>query len=123
MPGGLKYWVAYEACGKSVPLMYGALLLPWIWDQLWFSIRMMKTVRIALGPASGAPDSAPASVPASGVPVSGPASTAAASVPASLGTLCLSTSWFGDRPRSPGACASLDEQPNGQHPSTSNVPA
>src|SRR5436853_235115 len=45
MPGGLKYWVAYEACLSSVLLMYGADALPLICDQLWFSITIRNTVR------------------------------------------------------------------------------
>src|SRR5258708_1751472 len=44
MPGGLKYCSACEAIGSRVLLMYGADALPLICDQLWFSIRMMKTV-------------------------------------------------------------------------------
>src|ERR1051326_2260880 len=44
MPGGLKYCSARAAIGINVLLMYGADELPLIWDQLWFSIRMMNTV-------------------------------------------------------------------------------
>src|SRR5215470_6005504 len=44
MDGGLKYCSACDAMGRSVLLIYGALLLPLICDQLWFSIRMIHTV-------------------------------------------------------------------------------
>src|SRR5215471_1915671 len=42
--GELKYCSAWEPSRRSVLLMYGAYRLPLICDQLWLSIRMIKTV-------------------------------------------------------------------------------
>ena len=103
-------------------------------DQLWFSIRMIKTVWMALVPESAvaaslpessAPESRPASkrpesAPAS-TPESWPASALPASAPASRWCRACS-SRFGSSDTSTGACPSFDAQPSG-HPRSSATAA
>src|SRR5260370_24342595 len=101
---------------------------------------MMKTVLIALVPASPPPESAAASAAASCVDASPPPSPAAsllASVlPASplpvsppppsdtpASCRCFSSTIVPETPMSLGVSSSVDEQPSGEHPRTKRVTA